>query len=225
MEGRSATTPAIRVSARPPGKFAPNVDFNLWIQRFELYLEEAEVPAEKRARELISSLEDGPFRVVSQLGLIEADADYTTIKTELKKQFCPAGEEVEWQYRLQSRRQKPGETLAEFAGELRFLADRAYPDWSPPQRREMARNQFVQGVLTPSTQLELIKGKPTTLEKALEIAQHQESVESAQKRLHATQQTAVAVSTRRAPSRRNQRPPNCWSTTSGTLAHRPGQEF
>ena len=140
-EGRAAT----RCSARPPAKFSATTDFNLWIQRFQLYLEEAEIPADKRARELVSLLEDGPFRVVCQLGLV-ASSDYEAVKRELQQQFSPAGDETEWQFRLQSRRQKFCETLAEFAGELRMLADRAYPDWVPKQRLEMARNHFVQGV-------------------------------------------------------------------------------
>ena len=44
-------------SARPPAKF------NLWIQRFELYVDEAGIPPEKRARAILSLLEDEPFRV------------------------------------------------------------------------------------------------------------------------------------------------------------------
>ena len=155
-EGRAA----VRVCARPPPRFSEDGDFGLWIQRFELYLEEAEVPPAKRARELVSLLDDRPFRYVSQLGLLTSNASYEAVKSELRKQFCPAADETEWQFRLQSRRQKSGETLAEYAGELRMLADRAYPDWAVENRLEMARNQFVQGVRSSSIQLSLMKEKP-----------------------------------------------------------------
>ena len=50
----------VRVSAQMPQKFSAMADFSLWIQRFEIYLSEAEMPAEKRARELVSLLDDGP---------------------------------------------------------------------------------------------------------------------------------------------------------------------
>ena len=149
-EGRAA----VRVSARPPPRFSEDGDFVLWVQRFELYLEEAEVPPAKRVRELVSLLDDRPFRYVSQLGLLTSDS-YETVRSELRKQYCPVADETEWQFRLQSRRQKSGETLAEFTGELRMLADRAYPDWKVEQRMEMVKNQFVQGVRSSSTQLAL----------------------------------------------------------------------
>ena len=63
----------VRVSARPPQKFSTSDDFALWLKRFNLYLEEAEVPREKRAKELLSLLDDTAFRVVGQLGLLETD--------------------------------------------------------------------------------------------------------------------------------------------------------
>ena len=71
-EGRAGQerAAAMQVCARPPSKFSATTDFNLWIQRFELYLKEAEIPVDKRARELVSLLEDGLFRVISQLGLV-----------------------------------------------------------------------------------------------------------------------------------------------------------
>ena len=50
----------VRVSAQMPQKFSAMADFSLWIQRFEMYLSEAEMPAEKWGRELVSLLDDGP---------------------------------------------------------------------------------------------------------------------------------------------------------------------
>ena len=75
------TTPH-HFSAHPPARFTPLTDFNLWIQRFELYVDEVGIPPEKQAREILSLLEDEPFRVISQLGLILTD-DYDAIKKEL----------------------------------------------------------------------------------------------------------------------------------------------
>ena len=74
-----------------------------------------------------------------------------------------------------------------------MLADRAYPDWAVENRLQMARNQFVQGIRSSSIQLSLMKEKPKLLERALELAQTQEAVEIARKRLHA--QTAATLST------------------------------
>ena len=40
------------------------------MQRVELYFREAEVPEDKRGQELASLLDDEPFRIVSQMGLL-----------------------------------------------------------------------------------------------------------------------------------------------------------
>ena len=176
-------TRLVRVSARPLSKFSAAGDFSLWIQRFEIYLAEAEIPAEKRAKELLSCLDDEPFRIVNQLGLVNS-VDYGLLKKELQKHYAPEGNELEWQYRLQSRRQKLGEPLSEFAGELRVMVDKAYPAWVHKQRLQIARNQFIQGVESASIQLVLIRENPETLEAVVELAQQQLSVETAQKRVH-----------------------------------------
>ena len=86
------TTPAIvRASARPPAKYAPSADFRLWIQRFEIYLREADVPTDKKARELVSLLDDEPFRIISQLGLLTSD-DYDSIKKRVTTAVCSSWE-------------------------------------------------------------------------------------------------------------------------------------
>ncbi len=51
----------IRVSARPPPRFTSSTDFTLWMKRFQLYCEEAQISKERLARELVSLLEDEPF--------------------------------------------------------------------------------------------------------------------------------------------------------------------
>lgn len=178
-----AARDAVRMCARPPARFAAGADFTLWITRFEMYAGEAEIPAEKWTKELLSLLEDEPFRTAQQLGLKDSQ-DYTTVKNSLQQQFAPDGNELEWQYRLQSRCQRADEQLAEFAGALRVLADKAYPKWSGEQRQELSRNQFVQGLRSATTQLQLMREMPNTLTEALTRACQLEAVESAQKRLH-----------------------------------------
>lgn len=178
-----ATREVVRMCARPPARYAAGADFTLWIARFEMYAGEAEIPPEKWTKELLSLLEDEPFRTAQQLGLKES-GNYTIVKNSLQQQFAPEGNELEWQYRLQSRCQGAGEQLAEFAGALRVLADKAYPKWSGEQRQELARNQFVQGIRSATTQLQLMREAPNTLTEALTKACQLESVELAQKRLH-----------------------------------------
>ena len=118
-----------------------------------------------------------------QLGF-KASVEYTTAEGALLQQFAPEGNALEWQYRLQSHCQKPEEQLVEFTGALRVLVDKAYPKWSGEQRQELIRNQFIQGLRSTATQLQLMREMPNTLTEALTRACQIESVESAQKWLH-----------------------------------------
>ena len=86
--------------------------------------------------ELLPLLEDVSFRIVSQQGLATS-TDYQAVVSCLKNQFSPDGNELEWQFSLQQRTQKPKERLIEFSGALGQLADKAYPNWSGEQRQEI----------------------------------------------------------------------------------------
>ena len=91
---------------------------------------------------------------------------------------------MEWQFKLQSRVQKPGEQLVEFAGALRVLANKAYLKWPAEQVKELLRIQFVHGICSSSIQFELMKNLPGTMDEALQKATQQELVEAAQRQLH-----------------------------------------
>ncbi len=173
----------VRMSMRPPSRFASGGDFGLWLKRFELYAKRAAFPKEHWTRELVPLLEDEPFRVVDQLGLTES-TDYDAVVARLKQQFAPSGNEFEWQLRFQNRVQDTSESMVEFAGSLRMLADRAYPSWTVEQRKDVLRSQFIHGVRSASVQLHLMKEQPPDLDEALELAVKHEAVESAQKRLY-----------------------------------------
>ena len=185
----ATTTVPVRMSLRPPSRFTAKSDFNLWFMRFELYTGEAKIPDGERVKEL---LDDEPFRAVSQMGLV-GSAEYAAVKECLRLRYGQRGTELEWQFKLQGRVQESGESLAEFAGSLRFLASKAFPGWTDAQRQELARNQFIQGVLSPSIQLRLMREMPASLETALEEAGKLESIEAAQKRLQRVKTSTGAL--------------------------------
>ena len=184
---------AVRFSARPPARFAKGADFNLWVKRLELYFREAKVPDNKRGEELVALLEDDAFRVVSQSGFVSGDGvEYEEVKKCLQEQYAPKGVELEWQRKLHSAHQERPETLLEFSGRLRMLADKAYPSWSAERRLEMAREQFIHGVISPSVQMRLLRKQPESLEAALALASQWESVELAQQSLRGEKQGSGA---------------------------------
>ncbi len=183
----------VRMSMRPPVRYSAGVDLELWLTRFELYARGATVPETEWKAELLPLLDDESFRAVNQLGLVQAGS-YEDVKAHLKCQFAPEGDVFEWQHRLQSRVQKPGESLAAFAGALRMLADRAYPSWVQEQKQELVRNQFIQGIRSASIQLQLMRDRPDTPDGALQLAIKLETVELAQKRLRSEKQPSQVLS-------------------------------
>ena len=81
------------------------------------------------------------------------------------------GSELQWQLKVRTRLQKVGESLMEFCGALRGMADKAFPAWPAEQLQDLQRNQFIQGVLSSSVQLVLMKEEPKTLDvDALKLA-------------------------------------------------------
>ena len=169
----------VRMSLRPPARFSPGSDLDLWLKWFEKYVEQTKIPQEQWTGELLPLLEDEPFRVVTQQGLVDS-TDYKAVISCLHTRYAPEGNELEWQFKLQSRVQKPSEQLIEFAGALRVLANKAYPKWPAKLVKELLRNQFVHGICLSSIQLELMKELPGTIDETLEKATQRELVEAAQ---------------------------------------------
>ena len=184
---------------RPPNKFAQEGNILLWLQRFELYVARAAIPRTEWAKEVLSLLEDGPFRVVSHLGLADSD-DYDVVKKCLQQRYAPEGNELDWQLRLQSHTQKGGEPLEDYVGELRMLVEKAYPNWTTEQQEVLVRNQFIQGLSSSSSQLLLMREMPDTLEGAVKLARKQQSVEEAQKHLRRVKQHGAEAAAMQLPS-------------------------
>ena len=112
------------MSLQLPSRFAVWTDFVLWRSRFELYARQVKLTEDQWVSELLSLLEDEPFRVVSQQGLVSS-MEYKVVIKCLGDFYALIGNELEWQLKFQSRTQKPSKQLLEFVGTLRVLADRA----------------------------------------------------------------------------------------------------
>lgn len=141
----SGSAQVVRMSLRPSSRFSPGSDLDLWLKRFEMYVKQNKFAEDQWTGELLPLLDDEPFRIISQQGLVES-SDFKTVVKCLGTQYASEGNELEWQYKLQSRLQNPGEKLVEFAGALRVLADKAYPKWPAEQIKEVLRNQFIHGI-------------------------------------------------------------------------------
>ena len=98
-----ATQP-FRMSLRPPARFIAGADFKLWLTRFEMYVQQAGISETQRVKELLSLLEDEPFHVVSQHGLLEID-DFHVVTECLRQHYAPDGNELEIRMAVQATNQ------------------------------------------------------------------------------------------------------------------------
>ncbi|KAL5489484.1 hypothetical protein EMCRGX_G018578 [Ephydatia muelleri] len=146
------------------------------------------------SKELLSLLEDEPYRMVTHHGLAQT-GDYDAVCDCIQRSYAPLSSELEWQLKVRTRVQKVGESLMEFCGALRGTADKAFPAWPAEQLQDLLRNQFIQGVLSSSVQLALMKEEPKPLHDALKLAGKHEMVETAQKHLQMLRQKEVVAST------------------------------
>ena len=92
----------------------------------------------------MSLLDDGPFRIITQLGLVNTIMTISLCaKRRRPRVAAPTAESLP----------KPGEPLSEFVEELRTLADKVYHDWEPKERLEMARNCLFKELRQPPSSL------------------------------------------------------------------------
>ena len=173
---------AVRMSLRPPVRFSAMGDLALWLTRFEMYVRRAGIPEDQWTSELLPLLEDEPFRLVSQQGLVQS-SDYKEVADCLRAQYEPEGNELEWLMKFQQHSQKAGEQLGEYVGALRVLVDKAYSKWDNERRKELVRNQFIHGIHSSTVQLRLMREMPSDLDDTLTLAMQQEAVEAAQRRI------------------------------------------
>ena len=60
-----------------------------------MYTQQADIAEPQRVKELLPLLEDEPFRVVSQHGLLET-GDNRAVTWCLRQHYAPDGNELEW---------------------------------------------------------------------------------------------------------------------------------
>ncbi|KAK3910967.1 Retrovirus-related Pol polyprotein from transposon 412 [Frankliniella fusca] len=124
-----------------------------------------------------SMLSRGPAADVVLSLPAEAQQDYERLRTRLSEHYAaPQGAVAEAE--LQKRVQRPGESLRDFANDLRTLVRRAYPGWPDDAAETFARNAFLAGVADVDVRRAVRLRQPATLNDALAAAVHIEAVDA-----------------------------------------------
>ena len=94
-EAPTEPTRFVCVSLRPPPRYTASGGLDLLLKQFELYVRQTGIPEDQWAAELLPLLDDAAFQVVLQVSLAES-TDFNIITENLKQQFSPKGNELEW---------------------------------------------------------------------------------------------------------------------------------
>ena len=97
-------------------------------------------------------------------------ANPQAISSALKRRFGSTTPAVVMRQRFNERVREPGERLGVFAAELRYLAQRGFPDFDDATRLVLTKEAFIHGLLPFPLRQQVRLADPQTLEAALEKA-------------------------------------------------------
>ena len=92
---------------------------------------------------------------------------YEATRDALKARFDPESRRTRYQAEFQTRKKKAGEGWADFADELRSLADKAYPDLAENARERLSINAYLMQLPHPQTTFSVRQRQPSTLDDAV----------------------------------------------------------
>jgi hypothetical protein len=100
---------------------------------------------------------------------------YEATRDALKARFDPESRRTRYQAEFQTRRKKASEGWADFADELRSLADKAYPDLGEDARERLSINAYLTQLPQPQIAFSVRQKQPATLDDAVTATLEMES--------------------------------------------------
>ena len=140
-------------------------DYNNWSYR-------------EKGANLAMSLKDGAQQVLQELSP-ESRQDYNSIADTLKRRYDPDEKENLKRIEFRQRTKSKSETIAEFGFALKRLANGAYPDMPSDAKEILIIDQFIHGLSTQELRRHVQFQHPTTLQKAMSLANEFHFFESA----------------------------------------------
>ena len=102
-------------------------------------------------------------------------ATFDLAEAALKGRFEPESRKTRYQAEFQSRRKKTNEGWADFADDLQFLAEKAYPSLQHEARERLAINTYLQQLPQPQMAFSVKQKNPETLDDAVAATLEMES--------------------------------------------------
>ena len=114
----------------------------------------------------------------------ENQDDFKKAKGALKERFAPASRRHRYQAELQVRKKRKGESWADFADELKSLADKAYPDLQEEARERLALNGYLAQLDHPQVAFGVKQKNPESLDAAVTATLEMEAYATTRSSVH-----------------------------------------
>lgn len=164
-----APAPSLRDSLLSVGRYDGLTSWETYWAQFCLLATANGWSPEKRAVHLISALEGEARKVLLDVTVADLE-NPQAISRALERRFGNTTPAVVMRQRFNERVRAPGEKLGVFAAELRYLAQRGFPDFDDATRLVLTKEAFIRGLLPLPLRQQIRLADPQTLEAALEKA-------------------------------------------------------
>ncbi|VDL99338.1 unnamed protein product [Schistocephalus solidus] len=162
-------------SAPPPEKLTRETNFARWEARGKDYLQGLHAMAHSGA--ILALLADEVYDLA-----LSADISAATAPSAVLDGLCKILGSFEHPWVLQAdfhrRYQQPGESINDFQQALRLLGRRAFPTLDAKALSTRVLEQLIAGVRDPQIRKILLRDRPSTLEKALDLAREEEVLQA-----------------------------------------------
>ena len=122
----------------------------------------------------------------SILGNLHGDSkkDFTSLCKALEERFAPANQTELYRAQLRERHQRATETIPELGQDIRRLTNLAYSSAPIEVRKTLAKEQFIDALVSSDMRLRIKQSRPKDLNEAICHAVELDAYNNAEKRLH-----------------------------------------
>ncbi|KRX33626.1 hypothetical protein T05_12920 [Trichinella murrelli] len=152
----------------PPEALTRSFDVERWFIRMERYFRAADVPDNRRAAMVQCHMDEAMGDLLSAMEVEETD-DYDKLKSTLFRD----NSEERYMKEFINRRQRENESVQEYAGHLKRLLPKAFPQLKE-QADDILLQQFKAGIRQDMIKFTILRSAPDSFEKAVKIAAREE---------------------------------------------------
>ena len=159
-----------------PGKYEGEVDFNDYLQQFEVLAEEHKWSVDKKGVMLLARLKGRALEVAAK----GQDVSFKALVARLRSHFSPEHEEM-FAQRLQTLQKGAKQTWEDLAYEVRNLTSKAYKGVGGPLLERLGVQAFVNAIPDDEIRGKVRDAHPTTVSDALRRVRQVEADRSLEK--------------------------------------------